>query len=99
LRREKLAERQRSEVKFRMLVEAAACMVIILREDDSIAYFSPHSELLTAYAEPEALVKQFLPLFVPAWARALARRLQGESSMRIAAEFLLATRPRAPSSS
>jgi PAS domain S-box-containing protein len=69
LRREKLAERQRSEVKFRMLVEAAACMVIILREDDSIVYFSPHSELLTGYAEREVLGRQFLPLFVPEWAR------------------------------
>ena len=49
LRREKLAEHERSEVKFRMLVEAAACMVMILREDETIAYFSPYSEDLTGY--------------------------------------------------
>jgi PAS domain S-box-containing protein len=70
LRREKLAERERSELRFRMLVEAAACMVVILRMDGTIEYFSPYSEDLTGYSEIEVQGKQFLPMFVPEWARA-----------------------------
>src|SRR3990172_6573505 len=70
LRREKLAEHERGEVKFRRLVEAAACMVVILRPDDTIAYFSPYSEDLTGFVAREVMGEQFLPLFVPEWARA-----------------------------
>ena len=69
LKQEKLAERERSDVQFRMLVEAAACMVVILRLDGTIAYFSPYSEELTGYKAKEIIGKQFLPLFVPEWAR------------------------------
>lgn len=69
LSREKSAERERSEIKFRRLVEAAACMVMILREDGTIGYFSPYSEDLTGYLAAEVLGKQFLPLFVPERAR------------------------------
>jgi PAS domain S-box-containing protein len=69
LRKEKLAERERGEVRFRMLVEAAACMVVILRVDGTIAYFSPYSEELTGYNANEILGKQFLSLFVPERAR------------------------------
>jgi len=65
LRREKLAEHERGEVKFRRLVEAAACMVVILRGDGTIVYFSPYSEALTGYAASEVIGKKFLPLFVP----------------------------------
>ena len=70
LRREKLAEQERGEVKFRRLVEAAACMVVILRGDGTIAYFSPYSEDLTGYTASEIMGKPFLPLFVPERARA-----------------------------
>lgn len=69
LTREKVAEHERSEVKFRMLVEAAACMVVILRADDTIAYFSPYSEELTGFSESEIMGRQFVPLFVPEKAR------------------------------
>ena len=55
LTREKVAEHERSEIKFRRLVEAAACMVVILRGDDTIAYFSPYSEELTGYLESEVV--------------------------------------------
>jgi PAS domain S-box-containing protein len=65
LRREKLAEHERGEVKFRRLVEAAACMVVIVREDGTIAYFSPYSEDLTGYTASEVLGEKFLSLFVP----------------------------------
>jgi PAS domain S-box-containing protein len=68
-KREKLAERERSEMRFRMLVEAAACMVVILRPDGTIAYFSPYSEELTGYSMAEVMGQQFLPWFVPERAR------------------------------
>ena len=70
LKQEKLAERERGELRFRMLVEAAACMVVILRPDGTIAYFSPYSEELTGYNVEEVIGKPFPPLLVPEWARA-----------------------------
>ena len=70
LRKEKLAEHERSEVKFRTLVEAAACMVLILREDKTIAYFSPFGENLTGHRAADVMGQAFLPLFVPECARA-----------------------------
>jgi PAS domain S-box-containing protein len=69
LKREKLAERERSEAKFRKLVEAAACLVVILLPDDTIAYFSPYSEELTGYLARDVAGRQFLPLFIPEAAR------------------------------
>ena len=69
LKRETKAEHERSEVKFRMLVEAAGCMVVILREDHSIAYFSPYSEELTSYSASEVADQDFLTRFIPEWAR------------------------------
>jgi PAS domain S-box-containing protein len=69
LRQEKLAEHERGEMKFRRLVEAAAGMVVILREGGTIAYFSPYSEELTGYLAEEVIGKHFLTLFVPDGAR------------------------------
>jgi PAS domain S-box-containing protein len=69
LRKEKLVERERGEVRFRMLVEAAACMVVILRLDGTIAYFSPYCEELTGYNAKEILGKQFSSLLVSEQAR------------------------------
>lgn len=70
LKRVKQAEHERSEIKFRMLVEAAACMVVITRADRTIAYFSPYSEELTGYPASEVEGRDFLQWFVPDWARA-----------------------------
>lgn len=70
LKREKLAEHERSEVKFRRLVEAAACMVVILRADGTIAYFSPYGEEITGYKADEVTGRSFQQLFVPEAARA-----------------------------
>ncbi len=86
LRRETLAEHERGEIKFRRLVEAAACMVVILRGDDTIAYFSPYSEGLTGYSASEVMGKPFIPQFVPGWARAdaaqaLSATLAGQPTM------------------
>jgi PAS domain S-box-containing protein len=68
-KRETQAEHERSEVKFRMLVEAAGCMVVILRPNHSIAYFSPYSEELTSYSAAEVADQDFLGQFIPDWAR------------------------------
>jgi PAS domain S-box-containing protein len=73
LKQEKLAERDRSDVRFRMLVEAAACMVVIVRIDGTIAYFSPYSEALTDYNARDIMGKDFAQVFVPEWARAKVR--------------------------
>jgi two-component system sensor kinase FixL len=70
LKQQTQAEHERGEVKFRMLVEAAACMVVILRGDETIAYFGPYSQDLTGYSAADVMGKPFLPLFVPESARA-----------------------------
>jgi PAS domain S-box-containing protein len=69
LERERVAEHERSEVKFRRLVEAAAFVVVILRSDGSIAYFSPFGEELTGCRVEEVEGKSFVESFVPEWAR------------------------------
>ena len=69
LRRERLAEHERSEVKFRMLVEAAAGLVMIVRQDHSIAYISPYCESMTGYPAAESIRKPFTDLFVAESAR------------------------------
>ena len=69
LQREKQLEHERSEVKFRLLVEAAGCMVVILRPDRTVAYFSPYSEELTGYAATDVVGQSFQSLLIPEWAR------------------------------
>jgi PAS domain S-box-containing protein len=64
LRRERIAEHERAEVKFHRLVEAAAGLVIILREDGSIAYASPHCRDLTGHAATELLDQNFASVFL-----------------------------------
>ncbi len=71
LRREKQAEHERSEVKFRLLVEAATCMVVILRPNHQIVYFGPYSEHLTGYSVAEVAGKDFISLFIPQSTRPL----------------------------
>jgi PAS domain S-box-containing protein len=85
LRQEKLAEHERSEIKFSRLVEAEAGMVIILRDDATIAYFSPFSEKLTGFQQFDVLGKSFLQLFLPDTAhkdvlKAISDTLAGESA-------------------
>jgi two-component system, LuxR family, sensor kinase FixL len=65
LKQQKQAEHERSEVKFRMLVEAAAYMVMILREDETIAYCSPYSQELTGHSTTDVVGQSFVRLFVP----------------------------------
>lgn len=70
VRKEKLAEHERSEVKFRMLVEAAACLVVIVDENRRIAYCSPFGRELTGHAVEEIIGRDFLETLVAPAARA-----------------------------
>jgi PAS domain S-box-containing protein len=57
--------KERSEATFRHLVEAAECLIVIVRPDHAIAYFSPFAERLTGYAAPEVQGRNYLELLVP----------------------------------
>lgn len=77
--------KERSETAFRNLVEAAECMIVILRRDHTVVYFSPFAERLTGYSGDEVRGRDFLPLFRIADQRdkvdaAVARQLGGESA-------------------
>lgn len=63
--RQRQAERQRGEAAFRQLVEAAGSMIVILREDHTIAYFNPFAEELTGYAAAAVVGKDYFPIFLP----------------------------------
>ena len=73
IRTERLIERRRlalakvrSDSIFRNLVEAAECMIVMLRpRDQAILYFSPFAEQLTGYKASEVQGKSFLELLVP----------------------------------
>jgi two-component system, LuxR family, sensor kinase FixL len=56
--------KERSEIAFRTLVEAAPCLIMILRPDRSIAYFSPFAEKLTGYHAAEVLAKDYFSVFI-----------------------------------
>jgi PAS domain S-box-containing protein len=79
----RIAERQRlalakegSEAAFRHLVEAAECMIVILRPDHTIVYFSPFAERLTGYSAAEVRGRDYISLLLPdADRRAVAEKL------------------------
>src|SRR5271170_3156422 len=50
---ERLAARERSEAAFRTLVEAAPCLIVILRPDGAITYFNDFAGQLTGYSATE----------------------------------------------
>jgi PAS domain S-box-containing protein len=56
--------KEHSEAAFRTLVEAAPCMIVILRPDRTMAYFSPFDERLTGYNAADVLGRDFLDVFV-----------------------------------
>jgi len=63
--RQKLARaKERSEAAFRTLVEAAPCLIVMLRHDHTILYFSPFAEKLTGYSASEVVGKDYRSLFV-----------------------------------
>ncbi|MBI3410332.1 MAG: PAS domain S-box protein [Planctomycetes bacterium] len=57
--------KERTEAAFRSLVEAAPCMIVIMRPDRTILYFSPFAEELTGYEANEVIGKNYLSIFVP----------------------------------
>jgi len=64
--RQKLARaKERSEAAFRTLVETAPCLIVILRRDHTILYFSSFAERLTGYAAKEVLGQEYYSIFVP----------------------------------
>lgn len=63
LRRARGLERQRGDERFRKLVENAACMVVILRADHTVAYFSPFAEELTGYSAGNVVGKDYVAVF------------------------------------
>lgn len=62
--RQRRVERQRSEEAFRRLVEAAGSMIVILREDCTIAYFNPFAEKLTGFAATAVMGKDYTEIFL-----------------------------------
>ncbi len=83
LRREKAAEHERSEAKFRMLVETAVGLVMILKEDETVVYSSPDCEELTGYRVDDVLGNRFTSLLIAESAReevstALAKTIKGQ---------------------
>jgi two-component system sensor kinase FixL len=56
--------KERSETAFRTLVEAAPCLIVILRRDYTIAYFSPFAEELTGYRAGELLGVNYIERFL-----------------------------------
>jgi PAS domain S-box-containing protein len=80
--------KERSEAAFRSLVEAAPCMIVILRADHSLVYFSPFAEELTGYSTAEVLGKDYLQTFLPeAYRQALADETRRVLSGTPAREF------------
>ncbi|HZV05429.1 MAG TPA: ATP-binding protein [Gemmataceae bacterium] len=63
-RRRLTLAKERSEAAFRTLVEAAPCLIAILRPDHTIAYFSPFAEELTGYQADEVLDKNYIQRFL-----------------------------------
>lgn len=63
--RKRLAEeKDRSEAAFRNLVEAAGCLIVILRLDGTVAYFNPFAQQITGYAMSQVLGHDYLERIV-----------------------------------
>ena len=79
-RRQLALAKERSEAAFRHLVEAAECMIVILRPDHTIVYFSPFAEQLTGYSAAEVHGRDYLTLLLPESDRARRRRRSSRGS-------------------
>lgn len=63
-RRRLTLAKERSEAAFRTLVEAAPCLIAILRADHHIAYFSRFAEELTGYRASDVLGQDYATRFL-----------------------------------
>jgi PAS domain S-box-containing protein len=61
-RRRLALAKEQSEAAFRHLVEAAECLIVIIRPARAILYFSPFAERLTGYAASELRGRDYLEL-------------------------------------
>lgn len=69
--RYRLARAKRhSEAAFRTLVEAAPCLIILLRPDHSLLYINPFAEEVTGYQGTDVVGRNGLELFIPPEQRA-----------------------------
>ncbi len=59
-----LPEKQ-SQDSFRLLVETAGCMIVILRQNHSIAFFNSFAEQLTGYSSEEVFGQDYFAIFLP----------------------------------
>jgi PAS domain S-box-containing protein len=76
-RRRLALAKEHSEVAFRTLVEAAPCMILILRPEHTIVYFSRFAEELTGWKASQVLGKDYFPLFLPEeYRQAIAGQIQ-----------------------
>ncbi len=64
-RRRLSQEKHRSESAFRNLLEAAECVIVMMREDLSILYMSPFAERLLGYSNDEARGRTALEIIPP----------------------------------
>ncbi len=65
-------EKERTETAFRTLIEAAPCVIVILRPDHAIAYFSPFAEELTGYQADDILGQNFVDRLIAPMHRSAA---------------------------
>jgi PAS domain S-box-containing protein len=63
-RRRLTLAKERSETAFRTLIQAAPCLIVILRSDHTIAYFSLFAEELTGYKAAEVLGDNYVDRFL-----------------------------------
>jgi PAS domain S-box-containing protein len=76
-RRQLALAKEQSEAAFRQLVEAAECMIVILRPDHTIIYISPFAERLTGYSVAEVRGRDYVALLLAESERPLvAERLR-----------------------
>ncbi|MEX2287170.1 MAG: response regulator [Planctomycetaceae bacterium] len=87
-------EVERRESAFHNLVEAAPSMIVILRSDGRIAYFSPFAEGLTGYATGDVVGKDGFEIFLPetersGWDAELERIVDGTPTRGYESSILL----------
>ncbi|MGL4551024.1 MAG: ATP-binding protein [Gemmataceae bacterium] len=80
-RRRLARAREQSEAAFRTLVEAAPCLIVILRPDRSVIYFSRFAEELTGHRAADLAGRDYAEALLPEEARAGA----AERTRRVAA--------------
>jgi len=64
-RRDLAREKERHQDALRAILETSPCMIVILRFDHRIVYFSPFAEKLTGYTAHDVFGQDFYKLFLP----------------------------------